>query len=111
AGDGLAASSVRRGDLHLLLEQFGPAAADIQKSLDLSRYVLDHYGSQSAYVETRGYTYLAQGRLLAAQGKADDAQETFKIAVKVMRIGLNKDPDNVHHRRGLDQPERGAAPR
>jgi tetratricopeptide (TPR) repeat protein len=109
--DTLAASYLRRGELHVLLGQYEPAAADLDKSLALSRQVIDRYGAQSAYLGTRGLTYLALGRVSVAQGKAAEAAERFKNAITVLKKGLEKDPDNVHHRRALEQAEREAAPR
>jgi tetratricopeptide (TPR) repeat protein len=109
--DALAASYLRRGELHLLRGQFGPAAADLDKSLSLSRYLIDHYGAQSAFLGTRGLTYLALGRVSVAQGKAAEAAERFNNAMTVLEKGLEKDPDNVHHRRALELAEREAAPR
>jgi tetratricopeptide (TPR) repeat protein len=107
--DALAATYLRRGELHLLLGQLGPAAADLEKSLALSRRVIDSYGAQSAYLGTRGQTYVALGRVSFALGKAAEAAERFKNAITVLKKGLEKDPDNVHHRRALEQAEREAA--
>jgi eukaryotic-like serine/threonine-protein kinase len=109
--DSLAASYLRRGELHLLGGQLGPAAADLEKSLLQSRQLIDHYGKQSAYLGTRGQAYLVQGRLLATQGKAAEAREKLKNAAIVLKMGLDSDPDNIHHRRALDEAEREAAPR
>jgi serine/threonine protein kinase/tetratricopeptide (TPR) repeat protein len=109
--DALAATYLRRGELHLLNGQIEPAAADLEKSLALSRRVIDSYGGQSAYLGTRGQTYVALGRVSVAQGKAAEAAERFKNAIIVLKRGLEKDPDNVHHRRALERAEREAAPR
>ena len=52
--DALAASYLRRGELRLLLGQVEPAEADLDKSLALSRKVIDSYGAQSQYVGRGG---------------------------------------------------------
>src|SRR5207237_3606685 len=71
--ESLAASYLRRGELHLLLGQIELAAADLVKSRTLSRQVIDRYGQQSAYLATRGQTFLALGRVSVAPGQAADA--------------------------------------
>jgi tetratricopeptide (TPR) repeat protein len=108
--DGLATSYLRRGELHLLGGQFGLAAADLEKSLLLSKQLVERYPTQSAYLGTRGHTYLTLGRVFVAQGKPAEAGERLKKAAIVFKMGLEQDPDNVHHRRALDQAEREAAP-
>jgi serine/threonine-protein kinase len=108
--DGLAVAYLRRGELCLLLGQMGPAAADLDKSLALSRQVIDRYGEMSAYLGTRGQTFLALGRLAVASGKPVEAAERFKNAASVFRIALRQDPENYHHRRTADEIERESIP-
>ena len=61
--------------------------------------------------QLEGQTYVALGRLSVTQGRAAEAGERLKNAAAVLKVGLEKDPDNVHHRRALDQAEREVAPR
>jgi serine/threonine protein kinase/tetratricopeptide (TPR) repeat protein len=109
--DALAVAYLRRGELLALLEQLPAAAADLDNSLKISRHVIDHYGQQSAYLRTRGLGYLALGRVLLAQQKSAEAAKQFGYATRVFQVAAERDPDNVHHRLGLEQAERAAAPR
>jgi serine/threonine protein kinase len=109
--DAVAASYLRRGELYLLLGQLGSADEDLEKSLLLSRDVINHYGQQSAYLGTRGQAYLARARLSASQGKPAEAAKMLENAIAVLKRGLEKDPDNALHRLALEQAERAAGPR
>ena len=99
--EGLAAAYLRRGEVLLQLEQPGPATAALEKSMLVSRELLNRFGNQSGSILVRGQSYLALGRARAAAGKHDDATAEWKKAVSVFEAGLKVDPDNYHHKRGL----------
>ena len=106
----LAAVYMQRGELLALLGQPDPAAAELAKSLSVSRELIDRFGVQSASLLVRGQTFLAIGRIRAAAGKTDDAVANWKNAAKVFEIALKIDPDNFHHRRGLAETEQALKP-
>ncbi len=99
--EGLAAAYLRRGELLLQLEELGSASTALEKSMLVSRELLDRFGPQSASVLIRGQSYLALGRARAAAGKKDEAAAAWKTAVNVFETGIKVDPDSVHHKRGL----------
>jgi tetratricopeptide (TPR) repeat protein len=102
----LAAIYLQRGELLTMLGQLDPAAAELAKSLAVSRELIDRFGAQSAFLLVRGQTFLAIGRVKAAAGKADEAVANWKNAAKVFELALKFDSDNAHHRRGLAAAER-----
>jgi tetratricopeptide (TPR) repeat protein len=108
--DGLAEAYLRRGELYRHLGQLGPAEADLARSLAVSRQLIDRHGALSAYLGTRGQTYLALGRVSVANGKPIEVAERFKNAATVFRIALQRDPENYHHRRAADEIERELMP-
>src|SRR5262245_11099951 len=101
----LAAIHLTRGELLTAIGQPEPAAAELTKSLTVSRELIDRFGGKSASLLVRGQTFLALGRAQAAAGKTGDAQTAWKNAAKVFEIALRNDPDNFHHRRGLTEAE------
>jgi serine/threonine-protein kinase len=109
---GLAAAYLRRGELLTLLGRPEPAAAELTKSLAVSRELLDRHGLLSDSLLVRGETFLALARALAAAGKKEEAAARWKDAAKLFAVALKRDPDNHHHRRGLLEAERagGRAP-
>jgi hypothetical protein len=64
----------------------------------------------SASTLVRGQTFLALGRVRAADGKATAAAEEWAKAAKVFELALKVDPDNFHHRRGLTDAQRELKP-
>ena len=106
----LAATYLLRGDLLRHLAQWEPAAAELTKSLAVSRELIDRFGVLSASLVVRGQTFLAIGQLRAATGKSDEAVANWKNAAKVFEIALTIDPDNFHHRRGLAEAGRALQP-
>jgi tetratricopeptide (TPR) repeat protein len=100
-----AAIHLTRGELLTALGRPGPAAAELTKSLTVSRELIDRFGAKSASLLVRGQTFLALGRLRAASGKHDDAVGEWTKAATVFRLALKADPDNFHHRRGLTEAE------
>ena len=103
--ESLAATYLLRGELLMLLGQLESAAAELQKSLTVSRELLDRFGVLSDSMLVRGRTFLAIGRVRAAAGKNDEAVANWKNAAKVFELALKIDPDNVHHRRGFAEAE------
>ena len=106
----LAVTYLLRGDLLRHLGQLEPAAAELTKSLAVSRELIDRFGVLSASMVVRGQTFLAIGQLRAATGKNDEAVANWKNAAKVFEIALTIDPDNFHHRRGLAEAGRALQP-
>ena len=106
----LAATYLLRGELLMLLGQLEPAAAELQKSLTVSRELLDRFGVLSDSMLVRGRTFLAVGRARAAAGKNDEAVANWKNAAKIFEMSLKFDRDNVHHRRGLAEAEQALKP-
>ena len=102
----LAATHLLRGELLMLLGQLEPAAAELQKSLTVSRELLDRFGVLSDSMLVRGRAFLAVGRVRAAAGKNDEAAANWKNAAKIFEMSLKFDADNFHHRRGLAEAER-----
>ena len=83
-----AATYLLRGELLMLLGQLEPAAAELQKSLTVSRELLDRFGVLSDSMLVRGRTFLAVGRVRAAAGKNDEAVANWKNAAKVFELAL-----------------------
>ena len=106
----LAATYLLRGDLLRHLGQLEPAAAELTKSLAVSRELIDRFGVLSASMVVRGQTFLALGRARAAAGKNDEAIANWKNAAKVFEIALTIDPDNFLHRRGHTEAELALKP-
>jgi hypothetical protein len=106
----LADAYLLRGELLTRLGQLVPAAAELAKSLAVSRVLLDRFGVLSDSMLVRGRTFLAIGRNRAAAGKNDEAIANWKNAAKVFELALKIDPENVHHRRGLEDAERALKP-
>jgi len=104
--EAVAAAYLVRGELLILLGQPGPAAAELTKSLTVSRELLDKFGVLSASMLVRGQTFLALGRARAAVGNPGEAVEECTKAAKVFELALKVDRDNFHHRRGLAEAER-----
>jgi tetratricopeptide (TPR) repeat protein len=97
----LAVVHAARGELLTALGRPGEAAAEVAKSLAVSRALLDKFDTGSAALLVRGRAFLALGHAHAAAGKAADARAAWGNAAKVFEIALRNDPDNAHHRRGL----------
>jgi tetratricopeptide (TPR) repeat protein len=108
--EAVASAYLGRGELLLLLGQPEAAAAELTKSLAVSRELLDKFGVLSASTLVRGQTFLALGRVRAADGKATAAAEEWAKAAKVFELALKVDPDNFHHRRGLTDAQRELKP-
>jgi tetratricopeptide (TPR) repeat protein len=108
--EAVAAAYLGSGELQLLLGRPEAAAAELTKSLAVSRELLDKFGVLSASMLVRGQTFLALGRARAAAGKPDEAAEQWAKAAKVFELALKVDPDNFHHRRGLAEAEREFKP-
>jgi tetratricopeptide (TPR) repeat protein len=108
--EAVAAAYLGRGELLLLLGQPEAAAAELTKSLAVSRELLDKFGVLSASMLVRGQTFLALGRARAAAGKPAGAAEEWTKAAKVFELALKIDPDNLHHRRGFAEAERALKP-
>jgi tetratricopeptide (TPR) repeat protein len=104
--EGLAAALHWRAELLLLLKRAEPATSALEKSLTVSRELIDRFGNLSASLLVRGRTYLALGRARAAAGKTGEAAAEWKKAVTLFEMGLKADPDNFHHRRGLAEAKR-----
>jgi serine/threonine-protein kinase len=81
------------------------AAADFERALTITRELIDKHGAQVDHIALRGRAYLGKGRLLLGQGNKPEAGTAFDLAVTVFRIASQKDPDNFHIRRGLQQAE------
>jgi tetratricopeptide (TPR) repeat protein len=105
-----AAAYLGRGELLLLLGRPGAAAAELTKSLAVSRELLDKFGVLSASMLVRGQTFLALGRARAAAGKPGEAAEEWTKAAKVFELALKVDPENFHHRRGFAEAGRALKP-
>jgi serine/threonine-protein kinase len=84
------------------------AAADFERALTITRELIDKHGEQVDHIALRGRAYLGKGRLLLGEGKKPEAGTTFDLAVTVFRIASQRDPDNFHIRRGLQQAEEEA---
>ncbi len=106
----LADTYLLRGELLTLLGQLEPAAAELAKSLAVSRILIDRFGVLSDSMLVRGRTFLAIGRHRAAAGKNDEAVTNWKNAAKVFELALKIDPENVHHRRGQKEAEQALKP-
>jgi tetratricopeptide (TPR) repeat protein len=104
----LAAACLRCGDLQRVLGQLGPAEADLNKALTITRELVDRYGQLPDHVALRGQAYLALGRAEAAAGKPAEAAGRFANAVGVLQVARRKSPDDHHIRRGLEEAEREA---
>ncbi len=101
--EGLAAAYLWRGELLLELKQPGPAIAALEKSMVVTRELIDRFGPLSGSVLVRGQCSLALGRARKSTGKNDAAAADWKRAVGVFEAGLKVDPDNYHHKRGLTE--------
>jgi tetratricopeptide (TPR) repeat protein len=99
--EGLAAAYLLRGELLLLDSKPELATAALEKSMAVSRELLDRFGALTGSVLVRGQASLALGRARAAVGKNDEAVVDWKRAVAVFEIGVKNDPDNYFHQRGL----------
>jgi eukaryotic-like serine/threonine-protein kinase len=108
--EALAAAHLRRGEILLLLGKTEPAAEALEKSLAVSRVLIDRHGALSASLLVRGQTFTALGRARAAAGKNDLAATQWVNAVKIFDIALKIDPDNFHHQRGRAEAERALGP-
>ncbi len=106
----LAETYLLRGELLMLLGQLEPAAAELAKSLAVSRVLIDRFGVLSDSMLVRGRTFLAIGRQRAAAGKNDEAVANWKNAAKVFELALKIDPENFHLRRGLTEAELALKP-
>jgi tetratricopeptide (TPR) repeat protein len=106
----LAETYLLRGELLTLLGQLEPAAAELAKSLAVSRVLIDRFGVLSDSMLVRGRTFLAIGRQRAAAGKNDEAVANWKNAAKVFELALKIDPENFHHRRGLTEADQALKP-
>ncbi len=106
----LAETYLIRGELLTLMGQLEPAAAELAKSLAVSRVLIDRFGVLSDSMLVRGRTFLAIGRERAAAGKNDEAIANWKNAAKVFELSLRFDSENFHHRRGLAEAERALKP-
>jgi tetratricopeptide (TPR) repeat protein len=104
----LAAAYLHRGVLLKETGRFGPAEADLNKALTITRELVDRYGQLPDHVGLRGQSYLALGRLSVADGKPAEAAVRFANAVSVLQIAYRKAPDNHRIRRGLEEAEREA---
>jgi hypothetical protein len=49
----------------------------------------------------RGQAFVALGKAQAAAGKPDEAAARWKSAANIFQVALKRDPDNIHHQRGL----------
>jgi tetratricopeptide (TPR) repeat protein len=103
--ESLAAAYLRRGELLFLLNKLEPATAVLEKSMPVSRELLDRFGPLTGSVLVRGQTYLALGKVHAAARKTEDAVADWKNAVQVFGVGVKSDPDNFQHRRGLAEAQ------
>ncbi|HKB03512.1 MAG TPA: tetratricopeptide repeat protein, partial [Gemmataceae bacterium] len=81
------------------------AAADFDRALGVTRELIDQFGQQADHIDLRGRAFLGKGRMLVSEGKKPEAGSAFDAAVSVFRTALEKDPDNVHVRRGMEQAE------
>src|SRR5688572_364491 len=106
----LAAAHLRRGEILLLLNKPDRAAEALEKSLAVSRSLIDRHGALSASLLVRGNAFIAMGKARAAAGKNDLAAAQWTNAVKVFEIALRNDPDNFHHQRGRAEAERALGP-
>jgi eukaryotic-like serine/threonine-protein kinase len=106
---GLASIYLYRGELLLALEQPEPAAAELMKSLAVSRMLLDRHGVLTRSMLIRGNTFLALGRARAAARNKSEALAFWKNAATVFEIALRIDPDNFYHKRGLADARRKLA--
>ena len=108
--EALAAAHLRRGEILLLLDKPAPAAEALEKSLAVSRVLIDKHGVLSASLLVRGQTFTALGRARAAAGKRDVAATQRANAVKVFDIALKIDPENIHQQRGRSDAARALGP-
>lgn len=104
--ESLVAAYLRRGELFLLLNKLELASSALERSMTVSRELLDRFGPLSGSVLVRGQTYLALGKLHAAAGKPDEAAADWKKAVNVFEVGVKADPDSFQHQRGLAEAKR-----
>jgi serine/threonine protein kinase/tetratricopeptide (TPR) repeat protein len=110
--EGLAADYLCKGQLLILLGKPDESAADLTKSLAVSRVLLDRHGPLSDSMLVRGQTFLALGRARAAAGKNAEAARHWKNAITVFEMALKTDPDNFHHQKGLAEARKiSGAPR
>jgi eukaryotic-like serine/threonine-protein kinase len=98
---GLATVYLRRGELLLSLGQTELAAAELTKSLAVSRILYDRHGTLTETYLVRGQAFVALGKAQAAAGKPDEAAARWKSAANIFQVALKGDPDNIHHQRGL----------
>jgi tetratricopeptide (TPR) repeat protein len=90
-------SLVRRSGLALQLKRFEAAASDAARAVTLELERTDP-DARSCYA---GHAYLALGRALAGQGRADDARSAFASAQQHLEPTLGEDhPDTRAAREG-----------
>src|SRR5262249_7375183 len=99
----LAAALLRRGEA---LGQAQHAEAELNRSLAQTRLLIDRHGPQSSFLGVRGRTFLALGRLRAAQGKGEEAAARLGNAEKVFAVAVKGDPDNASHRAAVEDCRR-----
>jgi serine/threonine protein kinase len=92
---------VRRSTIELELEQPDRAAADAARALGLLRD-----GKEPETVSSNlGRAYMAQAHALLAQGKHDEAQAAFRLAVRHLEPTLGRDHPETRSARRLAGPD------
>jgi tetratricopeptide (TPR) repeat protein/tRNA A-37 threonylcarbamoyl transferase component Bud32 len=81
----------------------------LNKALMLTRDLVDRHGQMPDHVGLRARVYLFLGRTAIARGKREEAATLLGNAASVFKIARRKDPDNVRHRRGLEEAEQALA--